>query len=64
MFLAVQLSCGFRKEQETIEMEEVKGRLMATAFITSSIWASVKVIISTCRCPAGYTLSGPTKFRQ
>lgn len=33
-------------------------------FITSSIWASVKVIISTCRCPAGSPGLGPTKFRQ
>lgn len=28
-------------------------RLMAVVFITSSTWASVKVIIYTCRCPAG-----------
>lgn len=32
-------------------------RLMAIAFITSSTWASVKVIIYTCRCPAGPMLS-------
>lgn len=28
-------------------------RLMAVVFITSSTWASGKVIIYTCRCPAG-----------
>lgn len=32
-------------------------RLMAMAFITSSTWPSVKVIIYMCRCPAGHMLS-------